>query len=71
VGHPPMIESRVGAMGALLSWTTRERGDRFSFLTRDLYHYQQADPHTRYPYAPRDGHPRGARGDQRGGGVVR
>jgi biotin carboxylase len=47
VGHLLMIESWVGAMGTLLPQAIHERGDQFSFLTRDLHHYLRSDYHLR------------------------
>lgn len=44
-----MIESWVGSMSTLLPQAIRERGDRFSFLTRDLQHYLRAAPSTGHP----------------------
>lgn len=44
-----MIESWVGSMSTLLPQAIRERGDRFSFLTRDLQHYLRAAPNAGHP----------------------
>lgn len=49
MGHLLMIESWVGSMSTLLPQAIRERGDRFSFLTRDLQHYLRAAPDTGHP----------------------
>jgi biotin carboxylase len=44
-----MIESWVGSMSTLLPRAIHERGDRFSFLTRDLHHYLRAAPSAGHP----------------------
>jgi argininosuccinate lyase len=44
-----MIESWVGSMSTLLPRAIGERGDRFSFLTRDLHHYLRAAPGSGHP----------------------
>ncbi|MFE5285969.1 ATP-grasp domain-containing protein [Nocardia sp. NPDC056611] len=49
MGHLLMIESWVGSMSTLLPQAIRERGDRFSFLTRDLRHYVRAAPDAGHP----------------------
>lgn len=49
MGHLLMIESWVGSMSTLLPQAIRERGDRFSFLTRDLQHYLRAAPGAGHP----------------------
>lgn len=49
MGHLLMIESWVGSMSTLLPQAIRERGDQFSFLTRDLGHYLKSTPAGGHP----------------------
>ncbi|MBL1079461.1 ATP-grasp domain-containing protein [Nocardia sp. 2] len=49
MGHLLMIESWVGSMSTLLPRGIHQRGDRFSFLTRDLAHYVKTAAGTAHP----------------------
>ncbi|WP_405177408.1 ATP-grasp domain-containing protein [Nocardia sp. NBC_01377] len=49
MGHLLMVESWVGSMSTLLPHGIRDRGHRFSFLTRDLGHYLRTATDARHP----------------------
>lgn len=49
MGHLLMVESWVGSMSTLLPQGIRDRGHRFSFLTRDLRHYLRAATGVTHP----------------------
>lgn len=49
MAHLLMIESWVGSMSTLLPRAIRERGHRFSLLTRDLGHYLRARADAEHP----------------------